>query len=282
MRSLLHVVAGRSDAGRDLPEILPRLTEATIRIRQGQLHVVAGLPSRGKTLFALWYAIKCGLPVLYISADSDEGSLAHRAGAILTGHTTDEIKQMRETPAVVEVEDAVYELQKRVRFCFDSAPTIDEIYDETEAWVELFGDVPSMIVVDNLLNLSSGGDTDTAGWRDGMSALHSLARDTGSAVVVLHHVNASLLNAQSKALRIQIDRPAPIGALMGQVSQLPETILSVAIDGDKFHIAALKNRDGIADPLAQHPVTVALDAPRMTLYNDFRALEMERKRSEWS
>lgn len=281
MRSLLHVVAGRSQAGVDLPEILPALSTATIKIRQGQLHVVAGLPSNGKTLFALWYAISCGLPVLYFSLDSDEGTVSNRASAILTGRTIDEVKRMREGPAVVEIEDALSELTDRVRFDFDSQ-SMDDIYEVTESWVELFGDVPSLIIVDNLLNLvGGGGDSEFTGMRDHVNALHGLARETGSAVMLLHHVNASLLNSPSKQLRIRQDRPAPAGALMGQVSQLPETILSVALDGDRFWVAAVKNRDGLRDPQAENPIAVAVDASRASLFNDHRALEVARTRREW-
>lgn len=281
MRSLLHVVAGGSVAGRDLPEILPACTQATIKIRQGQLHVVTGLPGRGKTLFALWYAVKSGLDCLYFSFDSDEGTVSNRAAAILMDKTVDEVKAMRQSPAIVEIEDVLSDLQKRVRFNFAGTPTMDDVLDETEAWVEMFGTTPDLIVVDNLLNLRGGSDSEFTAMRDNMAALHGLARETEAAVMVLHHVNSSLLSAQSKSVRIEENRPAHFGALMGQVSQLPESIYSVALDGSRFHIAAVKNRDGIADSTAQSFVTLAVDLPRMSLYNDSHAMEIARTRREW-
>lgn len=282
MRSLLHVVAGRSAAGRDLPEILPALTEATIKVRQGQLHMIAGLPGKGKTLLAVWYAIKCGLPTLYFSFDSDEGTVSNRAAAILMGKTVDEVKAMREGPAVVEVEDALAELQTRVRFDFSGSPSLDDIYDETEAWVELFGSTPSLIVVDNLLNLRGGSDNEGTAMRDNVAALHGLARETGAAIILLHHVNSSLLTSSSPAARIYEDRPPHFGAVTGQVTQLPESVYSVAMVGDKYLVAAVKNRDGIADSQAQRPITVAVDPSRMSLYNSRRELELARTRLGWS
>lgn len=282
MRSLLHVVAGGSTAGRDLPEILPALTEATIKIRQGQLHMVVGLPGKGKTLLALWYAIKCGLPTLYFSFDSDEGTVSNRAAAILMGKTVDEVKAMRESPAVVEVEDALSELQTRVRFDFSGSPSLDDIYGETEAWVELFGSTPSLIVVDNLLNLRGGSDNEGTAMRDNVAALHGLARETGAAIILLHHVNSSLLTSSSPAARIYEDRPPHFGAVTGQVTQLPESVYSVAMVGDRYLVAAVKNRDGIADSQAQRPITVAVDAPRMTLYNSARDMGLARTRQEWT
>ena len=282
MRSLLQVVSGGSVAGRDLPEILPACTQATIKIRQGQLHMVTGLPGRGKTMFALWYAIKSGLNSLYFSFDSDEGTVSNRAAAILTDRTVDEVRQMRDTPAVVEIEDVLMDMQQRVRFNFSGTPTMDDVYEETEAWVELFGTTPDLIVVDNLLNLRGGSDSEFTALRDSMAALHGLARETDAAVMVLHHVNSSLLNAQSKSVRIEENKPAHYGAIMGQVGQLPESIYSVALDGTRFHIAAVKNRDGIADSTAQTYVTLAVDLPRMSLYNDAHAMEIARTRREWT
>lgn len=276
------MVAGRSAAGRDLPEILPALTEATIKVRQGQLHVISGLPGRGKTMLALWYAIKCGVPTLYFSFDSDEGTVSNRAAAIMMDKTVDEVRQMRETPAVVEVEDALAELQTRVRFDFSGSPTLDDVYDETLAWIELFGSTPSLIIVDNLLNLRGGSDSEFTAMRDNMAALHGLARETEAAVIVLHHVNSSLLTSSSPAARIYEDRPAHFGALMGQVSQLPESIYSVCLDGNKYKIAAVKNRDGLADSQAQNYITVAADPARMSLYNSHRDMEVARTRREWN
>ena len=126
MRSLLQVIRGSSLAGEDLPEILPALTASTIRFRRGQLHVVAGQPGRGKTLFAFWYAVKCGEPVLYLNADSDQGTMANRAGAMLLQMPVNEVKRLRDTEAEVLLEDAIYDLTRRVRIEPDPHPTSTE------------------------------------------------------------------------------------------------------------------------------------------------------------
>lgn len=272
MRSLLQVVRGTSEAGKDLPEILPALSAAGIQFRHGQLHVIAGQPGRGKTMLALWYAIKCGEPVLYFSADSDEGTVANRAAAVLMGRTVGEVKEMRRTEAVMLIEDELFDLNRRVRIDTDPHPSIDGIYEETMAYIELFGRCPSAIFVDNLMNVQAMHENEWTGYRDSMRALHGLARATEAAVVVLHHVS----EGDSKP-----DRPAPMRALMGKVSALPETILTVALDGDKYHVCAVKNRDGEADPKAENPITVYADAPSMTLFNTHQDLEMYRTRRQW-
>lgn len=272
MRSLLQVVRGTSEAGKDLPEILPALTAATILFRRGQLHVIAGQPGRGKTLMALWYALKCGEDVLYFSADSDQGTVANRVAAVQLEKTVNEIKEMRKTEAVCLIEDALFDLNGRVRIDADPHPSLDDIYDEVLAYIELFGRAPSAIFVDNLMNVQSAHENEWTGYRDTMRALHGLARETEAAVVLLHHVS----EGDSKP-----NRPAPMRALMGKVSALPETIITVALDGDQYHVCAVKNRDGESDPSAESPITVYVDAPSMSLFNSHMDLELHRKRRQW-
>lgn len=273
MRSLLQVIRGSSQAGEDLPEILPALTAKTIMFRRGQLHVVAGQPGRGKTLFAFWYAVNCGQPVLYFNADSDQGTMANRAGAMLLQAPVKEIKAMRGTEGEVLLEDAIHELTRRVRIEPDPHPTLDGIYEEVQAYVEVFGRCPAAIFVDNLMNIAATSDNEWTGLRDAMGALHSLARETESAVIALHHTSENVSRP---------NYPGPMKSVMGKVNQLPEVILSVARDGDQFHIAAVKNRDGEADPNAESPVTVYCDAPTMSLFNSLQDLEMYRTRREWN
>lgn len=273
MRSLLHVVRGVTDAGKDLPEILPQLTTADIRFRRGQLALIAGQPGRGKTLLALWYAVRCGEPVLYISADSDMGTVANRAAAVLMNKTVSDVKDMRESEAASEVEAELAALTRRLRIDPDPNPTIDGIYEEVLAFVELMGTTPSLIVIDVLMNVHADHDNEWTGMRDAMSAFHTLARESESAVVVLHHTSE---DASSPT------RPGPMKSIMGKVNQLPELILTVAMDGDHYNVAAVKNRDGSADPKAESPLTVYVDAPSMSLFNTHDQLAMHRSRRTWT
>lgn len=273
MRSLLQVVRSTSEAGKDLPEILPALTAASIKFRRGQLHVVAGQPGRGKTLMALWYAIKSGCETLYFSADSDEGTLVNRASAVLLNKTVDEVKKIRATDEVAFLEDELFELSRRLRIQPDPHPDIDGIFEETQAYIELFGRVPELIIVDNLINIAATHDNEWTGQRDNLRGLHTLARETESAVVVLHHTSEESSRAT---------RPGPMKSLMGKPSQLPELILTVAMDGEEYHVAAVKNRDGVADPNADNPITVYVDAPSMSLFNTRQELEMARTRRSWT
>lgn len=277
MRSLLQVVRGKSEAGEELPPFLPLVNEAGIRFRRGQLHVIAGQPGRGKTLAALWYAIASGVECLYFSADSDEGTIVNRALAVHMRETVNEVKRLRQLdeddPRAIELVDNLWDLSQRIRIQTNPSPTLDDIYEEVYAWIEMFGRCPTLIVIDNLSNVSALHDNEWTGLRDALKAFHTLARETLSAVVVLHHTSESVGDPT---------RPAPMKATMGKVNALPELILTVAMDGPRYHIAAVKNRDGKADPKAEEPITVYVDPETMTLFNSYTELETAKKRREWT
>lgn len=273
MRSLLHVVRGSSAAGQDLPEILPSLTAAGIRFRRGQLALCAGQPGRGKTLLALWYALKIarqGEPVLYISADSDQGTLANRVAAALMNKTVSDVKQMRESEAVDTIALELAALTRRLRIDRDPNPTLDGIWEEATAFEELLGVMPSLIVVDVLMNVHTELDG-WAGLLDAVQSFHTLARETESCVLLLHHTRE-----EGNATR-----PGPMGGTVGKVNQFPELIMTVAMDGDHYLCAPVKNRDGQADPKAENPITCYVDAPSMSLFSTLQELETHRSRRQW-
>ena len=57
-------------------------------------------------------------------------------------------------------------------------------------------------------------------------------------------------------------------ALMGKVAQLPEVILTIALDPAEnvFKVAGVKNRTGKADALARNPIELGVDLPKMHLF----------------
>jgi KaiC/GvpD/RAD55 family RecA-like ATPase len=276
MRSLLQVVGVESPAGHQLPEILPQLTASQVVFRQAQLHLIAGQPGGGKTLLALWYAVASKVPSLYISADSDSRTIATRAGAILMNKDVADVERLMDTEASVLLEDALAEGASHVRFAFDPAPSLQDIEEEIEAWIELHGSAPSAVYVDNLMNVASASDNEWTALRDAMSAFHYMAREYESAFIVLHHVSEN--EKMSKP-----NYPAPRKALMGKVAALPELVLSVALDSssNSYRVAVVKNRHGKADPTAETYVSLAAEASKMVLYNSPAELFRARTMSQW-
>lgn len=276
MRSLLQVVGVESPVGHILPEILPQLTSAQVVFRQAQLHLIAAQPGGGKTMLALWYAITSKTPALYFSADSDSRTIALRAGAILMERSVSDIERMMDSEASVLLEDALADGAGHIRFSFDPSPSLQDIEEEIEAWIELHGTAPTAIYIDNLMNIAAGADNEWTALRDSMSAFHYMAREYESAFIVLHHVSEN--EKMSKP-----NFPAPRKALMGKVSALPELVLSVALDSgaNSYRVAVVKNRHGKADPNAEEYVTLAAEPSHMLLYNSGADMHKARTARQW-
>ena len=151
---------------------------------------------------------------------------------------------------------------------------MNDIADEVEAYLELFGDYPQLLVVDNLMNLVGGNDNEWAAMREAMVAMHHLARTTEACVLVLHHVSEN----DSKSVY-----PAPRRAIQGKVSQLPEQILSVSLDPseNEFRVAAVKNRHGKHDASGMTWIPIPVDLSRMRFFDSQSDLQLAQKRTEW-
>jgi hypothetical protein len=183
---------------------------------------------------------------------------------------------MMDTDASVLLEDALADGAAHVRFAFDPAPSLQDIEEEIEAWIELHGAPPVAVYVDNLMNVAAASDNEWTALRDAMSAFHYMAREYETAFIVLHHVSEN--EKMSKP-----NEPAPRKALMGKVAALPELVLSVALDGTSniYRVAVVKNRHGKADPNAEEYVTLAAEASKMVLYNSSADLFRARTVSQW-
>lgn len=276
MRTLLQVVGVESPVGHMLPEILPQLTQSQVTFRQAQLHLIAAQPGGGKTLLALWYAIQSKVPSLYFSADSDSRTMAARAGAIVMDKEVNQIEKLMDSDGSVLLEDALAEGASHIRFNFDPAPSLQDIEEEIEAWIELHGAAPTAVFVDNIMNVAAAADNEWTALRDAMSAFHYMAREYESAFIVLHHVSEN--EKMSKPLY-----PAPRKALMGKISALPELVLSVALDAEQniYRVGVVKNRHGKSDPNAENFVSLSADAAYMTLYNSPADLARARTMRQW-
>jgi archaellum biogenesis ATPase FlaH len=228
----------RAKAATPLPivaELLP-LHELGVLPRLGQLMMIVGQPGAGKSTFVLWYAFKLGLDCLYFSADMAAHTATTRHGALALDRTVSFVSDAVENGGTEFVQEALAE--SRIQWCFDSSPSLDDIADELAAYVEIWDKYPELIIVDNVLNVDGVGGDDVGGIRFVLSELHRLCRETGSAVIALHHARE-----EGDPLR-----PSPRDKIQGKVSQLPELIITVALDGPEFLMAPVKNRNGFQDP----------------------------------
>lgn len=260
MHSATRALARAATSGESLPAVqaLASLRAGGVNPRGGQMVMIAGAPNAGKSMFMQFWLASMNLPTLYFSADMDPHTAGTRLAAMLTGHTVTSIAHALESGAGSGFyEDALSE--SRMQFCFDPNPSLPDIGQELDAYVELWDEYPGVIAIDNLLNVDGGEDF--AGQTFVLQELHALARRTGAAVFVAHH--ASERDARDPY------KPPARRDIQNKVTQYPELVLTVAANAatGEFRVATVKNRNGPNDPGADHPYTLWSDLSRCAFSN---------------
>jgi replicative DNA helicase len=239
MRSLARSIRRPDKGGEPLPTVYHTLEKAGVHFRRGEVAMLAGPPGAGKSTIGVDIAVKVGVPTLYFSADSTELTMASRLGSMLTRGDVLDIEQM-----ILRDPQWAGDLLARVdhiRWVFDSAPSFGDIGLEVEAFEEVWGEPPHLIVVDNLTDVTDddGGGDEFSTLRNTMKGMKYLARQSDAAVLVLHHTSEA-----------NEGKPCPPRkAIHGKVSQMPALILTAAAANNGYMaLACVKNRQGPADP----------------------------------
>lgn len=243
-----------------LPDLFPSLVREGIRFRRGQVTMIAGQPNSGKSLLALFYAIEAGKPTLYISADTDAYTTAIRAAAVITGHQQHTIEDSFKADGADFYTEELSSL-KHIEFSFDPSPTLDDIQLMIQAYGEKYGEYPHLIIIDNLMNVAALHDNEWTGMRDIMKAAHHMARETDACIFVLHHTSEGEGDPSLPPAR---------RAIQGKVSQLPEMILTVAMEPEssQLRIACVKNRFAKHSAMGHQWVGLNADPSRMLLRDE--------------
>lgn len=256
MLSAGRALVGARSQGEPLPVIpeMDALAQAYGYLpRKGQVLMIAGQPGSQKSGLALWMTSRWDRPTLYFSADMAQHTAMLRLASLVTGHPRSVVERGLAGSGEEFYVEAVSDLP--ITFVFDSSPTLEDISAEIDAFVELWDEYPEVIVIDNAVNVVMEHDNEWSALRLILGELHSMARLTGAAVVVLHHMAEGAYDPT---------KPTPRKALHGKVSQLPEIILSIAVDPHEGSLKAVpvKNRDGKSDPNATTFVRLAADMER--------------------
>ena len=221
--------------------------------------MIAGQPNAGKSLIALYYAVQAKVPTLYISADTDSYTTSIRSAAMVSGHQVATVEETFSSGGDTKFYLDQLGSIKHLRFDFTPSPTLDDIDLSIQAYGEAFGEWPHLIVVDNLMNVAALHDNEWTGMRDIMKAMHNVARETDAAVFILHHTS----EAEGKP-----EFPPSRKSIQGKVSQLPEMILTVALDHQtsEFRVACVKNRFARNSASGEMYVALQADPSRMLLF----------------
>ena len=223
--------------------------------RRGEFVMIAGQPSSGKSALGLWWVNAMGVDGLYFAADMTAHQISTRLGALRTGHTVTQVADALEnedSPEYSFYEDAI--AGSNIMFNFQSAPSMVDVVEELEAYLEVFNQYPTVIGVDNLRNFCDEQDYQLQ--QVVVADCQTLARETGSTVVLLHHTT----EATSRA----VEFPQARKDIKNKLGELPEWILTVAVDQatDVFRVAMVKARGAKHDPTGEDFVEFVSDLSR--------------------
>ncbi len=235
MRTLVRSVGRPSIGGEPLPSCFKAFESNKIILRRSEVSMFAAAPGVGKSTLALALALKMRVPTLYISADTNAHTMAMRLASMISGKTQGDVEQLLNTD--LGWTRAVLAKGNHIVWSFESAPTLQDIDEEVQAFEELWGCPPQLIVVDNLMDVATDGGEEFASMRAIMKELKYLARATNAAVLVLHHTSEAVQGTPCQ----------PRSAIQGKVAQLPALICTLGVVGTSMGVAPVKNRYGRAD-----------------------------------
>ena len=254
MLSLGQASRAADVGGHALPAAWPSLTGRGIEIRSSELTVIAGAPASGKSSFALATAYRMGVPTLYICADTAAWTVTLRAIAMVTGlHQYQVEERLLADPHSC---DGALEDLKKIKWCFEPSPSLDDIDQEVAAYEEVFGRNPELIVVDNAIDVADGPD-EWQSLRQTMRELKYLAADSGAAVIVLHHV--------TEAIHVPEGQAPPRYSILGKDTRLPSLVLTLTNQEGWIGCAVVKSRYSESDPQGKNPLWWSFDGSRMRL-----------------
>jgi len=238
MRTLARAVGSVDIGGEPLPSIFREFDLNKVIIRRSEVSMIAGTPGAGKSTLALAIALRTKVPTLYVSADTNAHTMAMRLLSMITAKTQGDAELML-TNDVANARNIINISSGHIFWSFESAPSLADLDQEVMAFEELWGCAPTLIIVDNLMDISNDGGEEFASMRSTIKELKYLARDTNASVLVLHHTKESYTGNPCQ----------PRSALQGMVAQLPALICTISTGAKGFiAVAAVKNRYGPADP----------------------------------
>lgn len=228
-----------------LPSPFPSWTEQRMRIRRNSLHLWSGPSASFKTMVMLNAMMNMRIPTLIFSTDSDESTIASRMLGSMTGTAIDSTEEWLkpDSPHLARAAELLGQYDF-LRWDFAPNPTLDDLWHGVYAYATVEGVWPQQIVVDIASDVYMDGHKDEWGMlKDLMRQGKVLARETGAAVHLVHHV--------SDAWRPTQERPVPSkGDVLGKVSGIPVLMVNFAPtdrEGEVL-VACVKNRFAKCDP----------------------------------
>lgn len=256
MRSLSRAVTRSETGAAVVPTPYRAFTDKQIAIRRGEVSMIAGPPGAGKSTLALDFSIKARVPTLYLSADTHAHTMSLRTLAALTGRDQQQVEEWMDDPVYGPAWSSdVLSQVNHIRWCFESAPSLRDLEWEVDAFVELYGVPPQLIVFDNLIDATFEQGDEYGSMRALLREFKWWARETDAAFLVLHHTSESVPGNPCP----------PRSALHGKVAQTPALILTVTSQDGFLGVAPVKNRYGPANASGSDVTWLTYDPARMAI-----------------
>lgn len=231
MKRLSRAIRKPRVGGVPMPPVFQKIPSP----RKGEVTMIAGQSGAGKSLVALWHAVQWvkyhGQRGVYFSADSAELGQASRAVAMTLHNTsTAEAEQM----VMAQDEQALEAMEglNALSWSFEDDLSYENIDEEIQAFIELWGTGPDFVVVDNLMDIEGQSEDEFGTSQRALKALVQLARRLDAAVIVLAHTSED----------VKEEPCPPKKAVRGKANQKPAMILTVSDHGDKRPVARVKDR----------------------------------------
>lgn len=222
--------------------------------------MISSAPGTGKSLLAqaLVHAGRGNMrnTVLYFSMDSGPEVMAERAAALSTDLDQVTIRDMTVAGNTAVLDAAVSAKHGHVTYSFRGSPSQDYVMDELAAYVELHGFYPEVLIFDNLKDMADQEDPDEfRALEDAVIFMKDLARDTGAAIITLHHITGAFESG---------DTPVPLSGVRGKVSKTPALILTLYKPSQGIlNVSVVKNRNGTSDASGGFYIPLEVDAGKM-------------------
>jgi len=224
MRTLRRSISKAEVGGEPLPPAFAAFERAGIILRRAEITMIAGTPGAGKSSVALAIAARAKVPTLYFSADTNAHTMAMRLVAMSGRMTQTAAEQLlKREPNQAE---EILTLNNHLFWSFESTPTLKDLDDEVSAFETVWGRSPTLIVVDNLMDIAMDGHFEGYPCQP-RSAIQGLVNQIPAMVLTI-----------------------------GQMKQADETYLCVA---------PVKNRYGRADQTGNNYVSLAFNPDSMYL-----------------
>lgn len=181
--------------------------------------------------------------------------MATRVGSMLTGrYMFDVERQILDDP---EWASGILRGADHIRWVFEGSLALEDLGMEVEAFEEMWGEPPHLIVVDNVTDVGDEGGDEFSQLRRTMRDLKGMARATNAHIMALHHTSEA----------VEANPCPPRFAVHGKVNQVPALILTIGAPhpGGYMPVACVKNRQGPDDRSGNRAMYLTFDPAVMRL-----------------